>query len=280
MSDVPVTDFEVLARWEWFRRADWGADFSRSSVCKGFYQLVNETGADVCLDGDCGFADNALYLHDLGLANVVCCDESEFILERAKERLSASGKSIPSFLSSMETLAGNAPHPFAAVFCPTLMLEPQWQTLHDKFCGIFSTLRPGGFLAFTGPAQGRDWMSLLDDYSRSASEEAVWSYRDGDISCTKVIVRGEAAENFADERIMHVINEAGTCRIESTTRRLPAYWSWNIMADLVRQSGFCHLEQRTFNFSENEPATRLIVAWKEGALKDQPLSEPAHYSSL
>jgi len=279
VSDVPVTDFEKIARWEWFRRADWGEDSSRGGLCKAFSQLVEETSAKVCLEADCGFAANSLLLHKLGVRNILCCDESEFITGRARENIDSHGLNLPVFTSAAENISENAAHKFDAVFCPSLMLEPQWENLLAKFKGVCKALNAGGFLAFTGPAQGRDWHSLLEDYRRHPQEQAVWTYREGDIACTKVIVRGAEADNFADERILHVITEAGVARIEATSRRLPAYWSWNIVSDLARQAGFCHVEQRSFS-REGEGAVRLIVAWKEGSLSDTAYNEPANYSTL
>lgn len=275
-NGVVQTDYDLLARWEWFRRGEWGIDPESRKLCRAFAALCAEVGAGACLEGECGFAVNSLILKGLGLP-VVGCDSSEYLIARARENAKANNAAIPFFVSSLEKLAGATPHLFDAVFCPSLMLEPDWQILRDRFAGVFQALRPGGFLAFTGPAQGGDWSGLLAEYDRAPAEEALWSFREGGVSCTKLMIRGARAENFADERIAHIIEEGGRLRVETTVRRLPAYWNWKIICDLARQSGYCHVETR--RFPGEDGAVTLNVAWKTGSLHEavdphQPAQEP------
>lgn len=270
-SAAPRTDLELLARWEWFRRAGWGEDGAARSLCGSFAELARESGASVCLEADCGFAADAMQLKRMGLG-MVCCDESAYIIDRARENVQARGEALPFFVSSLQKLPENAPHQFDAVYCPSLMLEPEWQVLREKFAGIFKVLKPGGFLAFTGPTEGGNWARLLEEYRKAPREEALWSFREGGVGCTKVVVREGCAENFADERLLHVIDDNGNLRVESTVRRLPAYWSWEIILDLARQSGYCHVQTRRFT-AEGGKQTALNVAWKDGNLREQ--SAPA-----
>ncbi len=266
MSDAPKTDYELLGRWEWFRRSAWGEDARSRELCRAFASLAKEAGATVCLEADCGFADSALQLRGLGLS-VLGCDESSFLIERARELAGGAGAALPLFVAEAGQIAEHAPHPFDAVFCPALMQEPEWESLRRKFQGICKALRPGGFLAFTGPLQGCGWSGLLEEYDRAAKEEALWTFREGGIGCTKIIVRDGRQKDYADERILHVIDEHGSARIEATARRLPAYWNWTIIVDLVRQAGFSHVETRRMP-DEGGRSTALNVAWKAGSLRE------------
>lgn len=272
VSQAPKTDYELLGRWEWFRRSAWGEDAHSRELCRAFTTLVKEAGAQVCLEADCGFAGNAQLLHKQGV-NILGCDESAFLIQRAREYMQSTGESVSLFVAASEDIATQAPHPFDAIFCPALLQEPEWAALRNKFQSIQKALRPGGFVAFTGPVQGGSWTGLLEDYDNAPSEEALWTFREGGIGCTKLIVRGNREKDYADERILHVIDEHGSTRIEATGRRLPAYWNWSILSDLVRQSGLSHVETRRFP-GEGGRGVVLNVAWKSGSLKDGAESHP------
>lgn len=273
VSDAPKTDYELLGRWEWFRRSAWGEDSRSRELCRAFAALAKEAGAAVCLEADCGFAGGALLLRGMGLS-VLGCDESAFLIERARELAAGAGAALPLFTAEAGSIADAAPHPFDAVFCPTLMQEPEWEPLRRKFQGICRALRPGGFLAFTGPLQGCGWAGLLEEYDRAPQEEALWTFREGGMGCTKLIVRNARGKDYADEKILHVIDEHGAARIEATARRLPAYWNWTIIADLVRQGGFAHVETRRVPGEGGKPVA-LNVAWKAGSLRDAPAAASA-----
>lgn len=277
MSDAPQTDREMLLRWEWFRRADWLTQSSLlTPTLKAFTEIVTEAEVSACVEINCGLGVNTVCLREHEV-NIIGCDESAFAIDCAR---SLSSSSNPAFFNSAITdIKNNAPHEFDAALALDLLTEPDWQKLRDKFSGINNALRPGGFVVFNGPSTETPYfMAAVNAHKELPNEESIWTFKDGALSCSKLVLREDAAENYADEKIVFSIIEDNTPRLESTTCRIPGYWSWQLISDLTRQSGFSHHECRSFKIEGEE--VLLNIAYKDGSIHsshDHSESESAYY---
>lgn len=272
MDGVPVTDREMLARWEWFRRAAWEREIQKRNRMEGtlraFVALLGEMQANVALETDCFLGWRTLMLQEMG-ASILGCDASGFAVECARMLARGRGADTSFFEAAMPRLSEMIPHPFDAILARELAREPSWEVLLASMRGVFESLRPGGCLVFPGAPEGceadglvRQQATRLQDVPR---ERIRWSHREGRVFCAKV-VETEAGADYVDERILFVIDEGGEPRLETTTRRIPAYWGWAQWRELAAQAGFGHLETRRFEgLGAGGGPVLLNVAWKGGS---------------
>ncbi|MBN2714172.1 MAG: class I SAM-dependent methyltransferase [Planctomycetes bacterium] len=289
MSDVPVTDWDMIYRWEWFRHEDWRHDFRDAKLgqgggtCRAFTDLSKLIGAEVALDCSCGLGLKTICMSEMGL-NVSGSDGSGFAVKHAAELAKLEGTNISFFQSKWANLPKNMPHHFDAIFCDALSSVTTWDELGASLVGFYHSLNPGGFLMFMGAGDESDpeeehWKQH-EEWDTQPREYADWFYRDGGVSCSKVVQKRKS-EDYIDERYLYVICENQITRLESTTYRRPAYWSWQHWKDLTQMAGFCHLETRTYErYGYDGGPIRVNVAWKEknGAPRVDHAARNAPYS--
>ncbi|MDR1744315.1 MAG: hypothetical protein LBS30_01015, partial [Planctomycetota bacterium] len=169
------------------------------------------------------------------------------------------------FRSAWNELPKNMPHHFDGILVTGLSLEPSWDHLGVAVVGLFHALHPGGFLMFVGatekesPAPGE---RVEKEWASQPPESVEWFLRDGRVTCSLVKLRTKAPD-YIDDRLLYVSEENGQARLESTTIRRPAYWTWKHWKDVTRMAGFCHVETRTYPGFGLDGGTLLInVAWK------------------
>jgi len=271
MSDLPRTDWEQLHRWEWFRRAQWRNSFRALRLgpaggpCRAVAELARLVKADVLLDASCGLGLRTLSLAALG-ANMLGCDPCAKAVECARELAREEGAGIPFFVSDWRDLPQRAPHRFHGIFCESLADVPAWDDLGASLVGFSHALRPGGFLVFPGAApdapadEGKRRLAAL--WEKEPRERIDWFWREGGTTCARLVQRRRAAD-YLDEAILHVIDENGTPRLETTVIRRPFYWTWKHWQEITRATGFCHLEARSWDgLAPDGGRLTLLVAWK------------------
>lgn len=271
MSDVPVTDWNMIHRWEWFRRADWRPDFrgrikgEGGGSCRAFCDLAKLTGVDVALDCSCGLGKKTIIMNEMGL-NVLGSDHSEEAITHARELADLEGVNLNFFPSAWDDLPHNVPHHFGAVFNDALAWAPTWDDLGSALVGIFHILQPGGFLMFMGASENAPDNSVRQaqetEWREQPREYVEWFSREGSTLCAN-LVQKTRADDYIDDRHLYVVSENGKPRLESTTLRRPAYWTYQHFVELTRTAGFCHLETRTYErYGHDGGPIRLNVAWK------------------
>ena len=271
MSDIPVTDWDLIWQWEWFRRAEWRPGFRSVKLGEGggsskaFVDLCQLIGAQVALDSSCGLGQKTLCMSEMGL-NVVGSDGSETAVRYARELAKLETAATTFFSSRWRDLPRNAPHHFDAVFNDALGWVPTWDALGAALVGIFHALKPGGFLMFMGAGQEDDpaatRIEQLHEWENSPHEYVDWTYRDGALSCSKIVQKTKA-DDYIDDRLLYVSTKAGEHRLESTTLRRPAYWNWQHWRELTQTAGFTHLETRTYErYGHDGGPICVNVAWK------------------
>jgi SAM-dependent methyltransferase len=271
MGEAPKTDWDMMHRWEWFRREEWRRSFrtellgANGGVCKAFHDLARLVHAEVALDCACGLGRQTVCLAEMGL-NVIGSDISHIAVNHARELARLENCSTTFFVSSWGQIPKNMPHHFDAIINTSLAEEPEWDSLGSSLIGMYHALNPGGFLMFTGVPENspedEGVRRLFDRWGSGQKESIDWFHREGRLACAKLVQR-ELATDFLDERNLYIIDDNGSSRLESTMLRRPGYWTWNHWRDLARMAGFCHLETRTYdNLGENGEALTVNVAWK------------------
>jgi SAM-dependent methyltransferase len=272
-TDAPVTDWELLHRWDWFRRSAWLPTFRSTCAArwggflKAFRDIAGETRAEVVLDAGCGLGTRTVCLAEMGL-NVVGADVSETAVTHARELARMENAAVTFFPSRWQDLPRQAPHRFDAVLCTALRNVPTYDGLGAAIVGLGRVLKPGGFLCF--PALGAESDSedgvrrIEAEWREEPHEQVDWFHREGTTSVARIRQK-KRARDYIDHRFLFAIREGEATRLESTSLREPGYWTWSHWQDLARTAGLSHIETRTFDQcgTGGEPLC-LNVAWAAG----------------
>ena len=273
MSTHPgsMTDWDLVHRWEWFRRESWRQGF-RTTIngqgggpARAFADLARMVDAKILLDASCGLGRRAIYLGEKGVT-ILGSDISGIAVKHARDLALDEHSPVTFFRSAWNELPKNMPHHFDGILVTGLSLEPSWDHLGVALVGLFHALHPGGFLMFVGATENEPPSGPRDrvekDWASQPPERVEWFIRDGKVTCTLVKLRTKAAD-YIDDRLLYVSEENGETRLESTTLRRPAYWTWKHWKDVTRMAGFCHLETREYpGFGMDGGSLLINVAWK------------------
>lgn len=282
-SPNSMTDWDLIHRWEWFRRERWRKGF-RTAIhgqgggpARAFADLAHMVAAKVLLDASCGLGRRAIYLAEKGL-NILGSDVSGIAINYARELARDENAAVSFFRSSWNELPKNTPHHFDGILVTGLNLEPSWDHLGVSLVGLYHALQPGGFLMFVGAAEGEPESGPRDrverEWASEPTERVEWFVREEKVTCALVKLRTKAAD-YIDDRLLYVSEENGETRLEATTLRRPAYWTWRHWREITRVTGFVHLETRSYPGYGLDGGDLLInVAWKEKMNPDATPFEP------
>ncbi len=266
-----MTDWDLVHRWEWFRRESWRQGF-RTKIhgqgggpARAFAELARDCDAKVLLDASCGLGRRAVVLAEKGV-NILGSDISGVAVNRARELARDENAPVTFFRSAWNELPKNMPHHFDGILVTGLNLEPSWDHLGVALVGLYHALHAGGFLMFVGAAESDPPSGPADrvekEWASKPPESVEWFERQGKVACTLVQLRTKAAD-YIDDRLLFVSEENGDARLESTTLRRPAYWTWKHWKDATRMAGFEHLETREYpGYGEEGGTLSINVAWK------------------
>ena len=274
MANPPGTtaDWDLVHRWDWFRRECWRQGF-RTQIhgqgggpARAFAELARTVDAKVLLDASCGLGRRAIFLAEKG-CTILGSDISGVAVTHARELARDENSPVTFFRSAWNEIPQHMPHHFDGILVTGLNLEPSWDHLGVALVGLFHALHPGGFLMFMGATEKEPVTSgpsarVEKDWSSEPPESVQWFVREGRVTCSLVKLRNKAAD-YIDDRFLYVSEENGEARLESTTIRRPAYWTWKHWKDVTRMAGFCHLETRSFpGFGQDGGDLLINVAWK------------------
>ena len=279
---VEATDWDLIHRWEWFRRERWRQGF-RAEIhgqgggpARAFADLAQMVDAKVLLDASCGLGRRAIYLAEKGL-NILGADLSGVAISKAREFARDENAVISFFRSAWHELPKNIPHHFNGILVTGLNLEPSWDHLGVALVGLYHALAPGGFLMFKGASEHDPEDALKKaiekEWSDSQPERIEWFHHEGKVACVQIRLRSKAID-YIDDRLLYASEENGEARLETTTLRRPGYWSWRHWKDVTRMAGFCHLETREYpGFGIDGGVLKINVAWKAASDKTDNYNE-------
>ena len=273
MSSQPgsMTDWDLVHRWEWFRRECWRQGF-RTAIhgqgggpARAFAELAHTVDAKFLLDASCGLGRRAIYLAEKGV-NIIGSDISGIAVNFARELARDENAPVTFFRSAWNELPKKMPHHFDGILVTGLNLEPSYDHLGIALVGLYHALNAGGVLMFMGASEnepaGATAQRVEREWNSKPPESVQWFIRDGKVTCTLIQLRTRAAD-YVDDRLLYVSEENGEARLETTTIRRPAYWTWQHWKDVTRMAGFQHLETREFpGFGVDGGALSINVAWK------------------
>ena len=274
MHEPPATDWDLIHRWEWFRRIRWRESFRASlhglggGLTRAFSDLARQSGSELLLDASCGLGRRAVVISELG-HNVLGSDQSGVSVAKSRELARDEGSPATFFQSSWETLPQNVPHHFDGILSSGLEKSTTFDKLGAALVGMFHSLRPGGFLMWTGVGESdptdTGQRRLADAWEGEPPEKVEWFHREGRL--TACLVRQWRRESdFVDERRLYISENNGSNTLETTTIRWPGYWTWTHWKDLVRMAGFTHLETRRLEYYGVDGGPLAVnIAWKAKA---------------
>jgi SAM-dependent methyltransferase len=253
-----MEQWEIVHSWEWFRRHQWLDRFrdTKLMLCEAVSSLLMERGlADgLLLDCSCGLGSQAITFAEAGL-RVTGSDRSGFAVSCAAEMAKDHGRKIDFFKAMWQELPARTTQRFDAVFCDALSWLHTDEEMAAALRGLRGVLRPGGVLIFLGaPAGSDDADSRRDSEVWWASVPGAslrWRHIEGPVSCTSLTVPGRG-EDYVDWRLLYLIEENGTQRLEHVTMRESLRWNANRFAEMARACGF------------DCPVTRAVQAWSPG----------------
>ncbi len=286
MSAQPgsMTDWDLIHRWEWFRRESWRQGFRTKihgqggGAARAFAELAHMIDAKTLLDASCGIGRRAIMLAEKGV-NILGSDISGVAVNRARELARDESAPVTFFRSAWNELPKNMPHHFDGILVTGLNLEPSWDHLGVAVVGLYHALHAGGFLMFVGATENEPASGPADrvskDWASRPPESVEWFERQGKVTCALVQLRSKAAD-FIDDRLLYASEENGESRLESTTVRRPAYWTWKHWKDVTRMAGFVHLETREYpGYGADGGTLSINVAWKGKTGQDEGAAAPA-----
>jgi len=279
-ENIPHLNYDMVARYEWFRRSVWGPD-EQAWLIPMFAALTREHGFSSCL-----FAGGALGRTALAFAKqcpglaLAAYLPSSYGVERARELAKANNLNCSFLSGDRAEIAGDIPHPVDCVFSPNWMSEPEWGVLKSQFESAFAALNPGGVMAFPSPQPNGSWMRMLEMYDNWSDDHLLWHFRDGAKECLCLRSKAGRADNYADIKYSFIAINHETTAVETTVKRLPAYWNWDIVCGLAADAGFIDCAAYEVNGQMvADGVSVLFVAHKPGAKKTVSAAPDARMSA-
>jgi SAM-dependent methyltransferase len=258
MNSEAMEQWEMVHIWEWFRRSQWLDRFRDTKLLlrDAVSGLLRERGlADgLLLDCSCGLGSQAITFAEAGL-RVAGSDRSGFAVSRAAEMAKNHGREIDFFQGAWQELPARTTQRFDAVFCDALSWLHTDEEMAAALRGLCGVLRPGGVLIFQGAAANSDEADLRHDselwWASVPGASLRWRHVEGSAGCTALSVPARG-EDYIDWRLLYLIEESGTQRLEHVTMRESLRWNARRFDEMARVCGF------------DCPVTQVVRAWSPG----------------
>jgi SAM-dependent methyltransferase len=253
-----MEQWEIVHCWEWFRRSQWIDHFRDTKLLlrDAVAGLLRERGlADgLLLDCSCGLGSQALTFAEAGL-RVTGSDRSGLAVSCAAKMARNQGREIDFFQAMWQELPARTMQRFGAVFCDALSWLHTDEEMAVALRGLRGVLQSGGVLIFQGAPAGSDEAGSRRDsevwWSSVPGASLRWRHTEGPVSCTALSVPARG-EDYIDWRLLYLIEENGTQRLEHVTMRESLRWNAKRFAEMARACGFDY------------PVTRAVQAWSPG----------------
>lgn len=250
--------WDAVHRWDWFRRSLWQETFrdGKRLLAASITGVLKDLGLaeGQVLDCSCGLGFQAIVLREVGL-RVHGADRGEFAVDRARELAREVGHEIDFFVSRWDELPAKTQLRFDAVFCDALSWLHTDAEMAAALRGLRGVLRTGGVLIFQGAPVGSDEAGLQRDsdawWASVPAASLRWTHTEGAVRCTALSVPSRG-EDCIDWRLLYLIEENGTQRLEDVTMRESLRWNARRFSEMARACGF------------DCPVTREVQAWSPG----------------
>jgi SAM-dependent methyltransferase len=245
-------DWDVIWRWQWFRRALWQPYFRDPSHPEGrparstpiWIWLLQQYGAQRVMDCNCGLGLRTILLHEAGF-DVVGTDGSAVAVRHALELAEARDLRLPFYHCPWQNLAEQFGPEFDAIVNDSFAWTMTRSDLRFAAYNFASLLKPGGIFVFTGADQ---WSSPND---RPALIEHAWQaaprfqlrndFEHGHTHMTLVVARDKTEIGVIENYLFVIRDEAGP-RLETAAICNSVQWTWDDYQAVCREAGFTSLE--------------------------------------
>jgi SAM-dependent methyltransferase len=245
-------DWDIIWRWQWFRRALWQPYFRDPSHPEGrparltpvWTHILQQYDAKTVLDCTCGMGLRAIILKEAGF-EITGTDISPVAIQYARDLAEAGGHDIPFHTSKWQELGDRYEHQFDAVVNDAFSWTLSRTELRFAAHNFASVLKPGGVLIFTGADQ---WSKPED---KETHLEQLWQsgprfqlrtdYENEGIHLSMVVAR-DKTEHGIVENYLFVINDVNGPRLETSSICNCIDWSWEDYQHVCKEAGFASLE--------------------------------------
>ncbi len=245
-------DWDVIWRWQWFRRPVWQPYFRDPSHPEGrparatpiWIWLLQQLGAKRVLDCTCGLGMRAILLQEGGF-DTVGTDVSAVAILHAQELASALNVAVPFRQCRWQGLDKYYGPEFDAIVNDAFAWTSSKEDLAAAAHSFAAVLKPGGALVFTGADQ---WSRPED---REAQIEHAWQaaprfqlrndYEHDGTHMTLVVARDKTPHGVA-ENYLFVIRDANGPRLETAAICNSVDWTWADYQQVCHDAGFSSVE--------------------------------------
>jgi SAM-dependent methyltransferase len=245
-------DWDVIWRWQWFRRPLWQPYFTDTSHPEGrpartvpvWVWVLQQSQARCVLDCNCGLGQRAILLQEAGF-DMVGTDNSGVAVECAQELAKSRKQTIPFHHCSWQNLGEKFGAEFDGIVNDAFAWTLNRTELRFAAHNFASILKPGGVLVFTGAdqwTQSEDRASLIEHAWQSAPRFQLRNdYENEGTHMTLVVARDKGELGVIENYLFVVRDEAGE-RLETATICNSVQWTWDDYQAVCREAGFSSLE--------------------------------------
>lgn len=245
-------DWDVIWRWQWFRRALWQPYFRDTSHPEGrpartapiWTWLLREYGANRVLDCNCGLGMRAIILQEAGF-DMVGTDISPTAVACAKELAEARNLSIPFHHCLWNDLGEKFGSEFDAIVNDAFAWTLSRSELRFAAHNFYSLLKPGGTLIFTGAdqwTQAEDRATQVEHAWQSAPRFQLRNDYERDGTHLTLVVTRDKGEIGVVENYLFVVRDDTGPRLETAAICNSVQWTWDDYQAVCREAGFSSLE--------------------------------------
>ena len=245
-------DWDVIWRWQWFRRALWMPHFRDAAHPEGrparscilWQWILNQYGATRVLDANAGLGQRAVLLAECGL-DMVGSDSSPMGISCARELAGYCEARVEFVQSHWADLGQKYPEEFDAIIHDAINWCQNEKEMQVAIAGLAGALKPGGVIIFTG---ADEWSHPEE---REKNLERLWSatpryqirgeyQRDGlDL---KMLVARDLVDFGVVENYLFLIKQGEELRLETAAICNSLKWTWNDFKKVFHTAGFSNIE--------------------------------------
>jgi SAM-dependent methyltransferase len=245
-------DWDVVWRWQWFRRALWQPYFRDASHPEGrparttpiWTWLLKEAGAQRVLDCNCGLGMRAILLQEAGF-DVVGTDISSVAVEHARELAESRNLYIPFHHTLWQDLGAKFGAEFDAIVNDAFAWTLTRTELRFAAHNFHSVLKPGGALVFTGAdqwSQAEDRHTVIEHAWEAAPRFQLRNDYEHDGTRLTLLVARDKGDVGIVENYLFVVRDATGPRLETAAICNSVQWTWDDYQAVCREAGFTSLE--------------------------------------
>jgi 2-polyprenyl-3-methyl-5-hydroxy-6-metoxy-1,4-benzoquinol methylase len=245
-------DWNVIWKWQWFRRNAWQPHFrdprhpegrpARSAAIYG--QILQQFDAVKVLDCSCGLGLRAICLQESGF-DVTGTDISPSAIQHALQLAEESGISLRFRQCVWHDLGECFGPDFDAIINDEFAMTGSRSELRFAAHNFYSVLKPGGILAFTGANQWSEQEERAAKIERLFNSQPRFQLRGDDDSggshLTLLVARDKTEQGVVDNYLFVSRDENGP-QLETAAICNSVDWSWSDFQAVCNEAGFSSLE--------------------------------------